>query len=157
MRIMAMIIAAILFAALAPAVQAAGNETIWEFDNFQNKYKLWKTDKCDIYGKNSCPSEFGWQGKKVTIEFRKDDERLSDELVFSFYVGYSHFGTDKDALVNITAKGKGKTAKIATKEAITGRGTYSFTIPAGTFSANVKNTITIDAKNISPGYGRNPA
>jgi len=148
---------AVILAIIVPAAPAfAANEnTVMEFGNFANYYRVWKTDTCNIYKGETCPSEFGWQGKKIKFNFIIDEnEALTDTLTLRVSVGSSNYGGVQDALVNITAGGK-KKLKLAAKSPLRA-GEYEFEVPASIFKKGKKNWVTIEAKNVKVGYGRNP-
>ena len=118
---------------------------IWKFDNFENKYKVWKSAKCNVEKSKSCPSEFGWQGKSLTFDFNLN-QKTSDTMIFNLVSGYHITSVPVDIYVN--------NKKIAENKKIGLIGPYSFEFPSSLLKEGKKNTVKIIVKDIKVGYGK---
>jgi len=128
-------------------VQISAESTIWQFDNFVNKYRVYGESVCNVDKDKPFVSELGWQGDTMSFKFNLDDgEITSDYVTFKFSVVYF-----SDINLNIYA---GKPAKKITQLEMNHSGTYSVSIPSSYFVKGKKNTIKLASPNVRVGYGR---
>ena len=121
--------------------------TIWQFDNFVNKYRVYGESVCNVDKNKPCVSELGWQGDTMSFKFNLDDGAITSEYVtFQFSIDY--FSPIK---LNVYA---GKPAKKITQLEMNHDGTYSVSIPSSYFIEGKKNTIKLASPNVRVGYGR---
>lgn len=128
-------------------VQVSAESTIWQFDNFVNKYRVYGESVCNVDKDKPCVSELGWQGDTMSFKFNLDDNTITSEYVtFQFSIQYF-----SDIKLNVYA---GKPAKKITQLEINRDGTYSVSIPSSYFVEGKKNTIKLASPNVRVGYGR---
>lgn len=129
------------FMLLIPIVLAG--DVLWEFDNFENKYKVYGSYTCDISKDKPCVNELGWQGKSIKFKFPLDED-MTDVLKFNFYVDYRASTKPVDIY-------SGK-YKIVEDLIVDDRGWYSVEIPKNPLLK--KSEIKIRIKDVKVGYGK---
>ncbi len=123
------------------------SETLWTFDNFRNRYKVYGSASCAVFGTAACPNEMGWEGNKISFTFPlKNIASLPGVLQFN--IGSNYYINDK--IIDILVNGR----KVASGYIVDGWGTHSVTFTRAAV-VNGPNAISI-VMHAPVGYG-NPS
>lgn len=122
------------------------SQELWSFSNFQNKYKVYNSHTCNVFGTITCPNEMGWEGNSLSFKFTLNNfSSLSGLLRFNIETSYFINQKPIDVYVN--------GHKIASNLIIDGMGVYSINFTRGFVSPGA-NTIKIVMKKAPVGYGK---